>query len=128
MARDPNEVVWVVEYQGVPVGTTAIHAINWRDGHGSTGTVIGDKKAWGKGLGRELMQLRARHVQYARIVPDRHADMAVLLSCPKCREEGTQLTGTDAIQVLSDDDELCMAMYWFTDAFGVARNSKRWQF
>jgi len=47
-----------------------------------------------------LMQLRARHVQYARIVPDRHADMAVLLSCPKCRQEGTQLTGTDAIQVL----------------------------
>ena len=47
-----------------------------------------------------LMQLRARHVQYARIVPDRHAEMAVLLSCPKCRHEGTQLTGTDAIQVL----------------------------
>ncbi len=47
-----------------------------------------------------LMQLRARHVQYARIVPDRHAEMAVLLSCPKCRQEGTQLTGTDAIQVL----------------------------
>jgi len=47
-----------------------------------------------------LMQLRARHVQYARIVPDRHAEMAVLLSCPKCRQEGAQLTGTDAIQVL----------------------------
>jgi RimJ/RimL family protein N-acetyltransferase len=61
MARDPNEVVWVVEYEGRPVGTTAIHAINWRDGHGITGTVIGDKAAWGKGLGRELMQLRARY-------------------------------------------------------------------
>jgi len=47
-----------------------------------------------------LMQLRARHVQYARIVPDRHEEMAVVLSCPKCRHEGTQLTGTDAIQVL----------------------------
>ncbi len=47
-----------------------------------------------------LMQLRARHVQYARIVPDRHAEMAVVLSCPKCRQEGAQLTGTDAIQVL----------------------------
>ena len=47
-----------------------------------------------------LMQLRARHVQYARIVPDRQAEMAVLLSCPKCRQEGAQLTGTDAIQVL----------------------------
>src|SRR6266576_1976069 len=47
-----------------------------------------------------LMQLRAKHVQHARIVPDRHADMAVLLSCPKCKQEGTQLTGTDAIHVL----------------------------
>jgi hypothetical protein len=47
-----------------------------------------------------LMELRAKHVQHARIVPDRHADMAVLLSCPKCKQEGTQLTGTDAIQVL----------------------------
>ncbi len=47
-----------------------------------------------------LMQLRARHVQYARIVPDRHADMAVLLSCPNCKVEGAQLTGSDAIQVL----------------------------
>ena len=47
-----------------------------------------------------LMQLRARHVQYARIVPDRHADMAVLLSCPNCKAEGAQLTGSEAIQVL----------------------------
>src|SRR6266542_1932885 len=47
-----------------------------------------------------LMQLRARHVQYARIIPDRHADMAVVLSCPKCRSDGAQLTGSDAIQVL----------------------------
>jgi len=47
-----------------------------------------------------LMQLRARHVQYARIVPDRHTDMAVLLSCPNCKAEGAQLTGSEAIQVL----------------------------
>jgi hypothetical protein len=47
-----------------------------------------------------LMQLRARHVQHARVVPDRHADMAVVLSCPRCRREGAQLTGHDAIQAL----------------------------
>ena len=46
------------------------------------------------------MQLRARHVQHARVVPDRHAEMAVVLSCPRCRHEGAQLTGNDAIQVL----------------------------
>ena len=47
-----------------------------------------------------LMQLRARHVQHARVVPDAHAEVAVLLSCPTCRREGAQLTGLDAAQVL----------------------------
>jgi len=47
-----------------------------------------------------LMQLRAKHVQHARVVPDAHAEVAVLLSCPSCRREGAQLTGADAVQVL----------------------------
>ena len=47
-----------------------------------------------------LMELRARHVQHARVVPDRQAEMAVVLSCPRCRREGAQVTGNDAIQVL----------------------------
>jgi hypothetical protein len=47
-----------------------------------------------------LMQLRARHVQFARVVPDTHAEMAVLLSCPQCHTEGAQLTGAEAVQVL----------------------------
>jgi hypothetical protein len=34
------------------------------------------------------------------MVPDAHAEVAVLLSCPKCRREGAQLTGPDAVQVL----------------------------
>ena len=62
MARDPDQVVWVVEREGRVVGTTAIHAIDWKNGFGTTGTVIGDKTVWGKGLGRELMRLR---MQYA---------------------------------------------------------------
>jgi RimJ/RimL family protein N-acetyltransferase len=61
MARDPDQVIWVVEHKGKPVGNTAIHAIDWRNGSGTTGTVIGDKTVWGKGLGRELMQLRTRY-------------------------------------------------------------------
>ena len=38
---------------------TAASTISWRNGSGTTGTVIGDKTVWGKGLARELMQLRA---------------------------------------------------------------------
>jgi diamine N-acetyltransferase len=59
MARDPDQVVWIVEHEKRAVGITAIHAIDWKNGFGTTGTLIGDKSVWGKGLGRELMQLRA---------------------------------------------------------------------
>jgi RimJ/RimL family protein N-acetyltransferase len=61
MSKDPDQVVWVVEHKGNTVGTTAIHAIDWKNGSGTTGTIIGDKAVWGKGLGRELMQLRATY-------------------------------------------------------------------
>jgi RimJ/RimL family protein N-acetyltransferase len=61
MARDPNTVWWAVEHEGRIVGGTSIVQIDWHNGFGTTGTVIGDKKAWGKGLARELMQIRAQY-------------------------------------------------------------------
>jgi RimJ/RimL family protein N-acetyltransferase len=61
MARDQDQVVWMVERKGVLVGTTAIHAISWKNGSGTTGTIIGDKSSWGKGVGREVMQLRTHY-------------------------------------------------------------------
>ncbi|TMC80845.1 MAG: GNAT family N-acetyltransferase [Chloroflexi bacterium] len=61
MARDPDAIFWVVEHEGRIVGGTSIVQIDWKNGFGTTGTVIGDKAAWGKGMGRELMQLRARY-------------------------------------------------------------------
>ena len=60
MATSQDDVVWVIEHEGRAVGTTAIHMIDWRNGFGTTGTVIGDKSVWGKGIGRDVMQLRAR--------------------------------------------------------------------
>lgn len=61
VARDANVVWWVVEHDGRVVGATGIHDIDWRNGFGTTGTVLADKAVWGKGLGRELMQLRAAY-------------------------------------------------------------------
>lgn len=61
MARDPDAVWWGVEHDGGLVGGTSIVRIDWKHGFGTTGTVIGDKTAWGRGLGRELMQLRAEY-------------------------------------------------------------------
>jgi RimJ/RimL family protein N-acetyltransferase len=60
-ARDPNSVVWVVEVEGRAVGTTGIREIDWKNGFGTTGTLIGDRSLWGRGIGREVMQLRARY-------------------------------------------------------------------
>jgi len=61
MAKDPDHIVWIVEFEGRSVGVTGIHAIDWRNGFATTGTAIGDKTAWGRGVGREVMQLRARY-------------------------------------------------------------------
>ena len=59
--KDPNSVIWVVEADGSAVGTTGIREIDWKNGFGTTGTLIGDKTQWKKGIGREAMQLRARY-------------------------------------------------------------------
>ncbi len=61
MARDPDAVFWAVEHNDHLVGGTSIVRIDWKNGFGSTGTVIGDKTVWGKGLARELMQIRAAY-------------------------------------------------------------------
>jgi [ribosomal protein S5]-alanine N-acetyltransferase len=60
MAKGQDDIVWVVEHESRAVGVTAIHQINWKNGSGTTGTTIGDRSLWGKGFGREVMQLRCR--------------------------------------------------------------------
>lgn len=60
-AKDLNSVIWVIEIEDRAVGTTGIREIDWKNGSGTTGTLIGDRSVWGKGVGRETMQLRARY-------------------------------------------------------------------
>lgn len=43
-----------------------------------------------------VMNLQAKHVAHARVVTQRHADLALILSCPKCRAEAAMLSGADA--------------------------------
>lgn len=47
-----------------------------------------------------ILRLRTRHVQHARVVPDSHQDLAVLVSCPTCHREAALLTGADAHALL----------------------------
>ncbi|HLQ60610.1 MAG TPA: GNAT family protein [Candidatus Acidoferrales bacterium] len=56
--KDANTIIWAVEFDGRLVGVTGIHDIDWAQQHAVTGTLIGDKSAWRKGLAGELMQLR----------------------------------------------------------------------
>ena len=56
--EDPNGVAWAIEVEGRVVGTTGIHGIDHRHGHGETGLVIGDKSMWRKGIASEAMALR----------------------------------------------------------------------
>jgi RimJ/RimL family protein N-acetyltransferase len=56
---DPNSILWVIEHEGRAIGTSGINAIDWENQHGSTGTLIGDRSAWGRGIGGESMRLRA---------------------------------------------------------------------
>jgi ribosomal-protein-alanine N-acetyltransferase len=60
MAKSQDDIFWVIEHEGRPVGATAIHLIDWKNGSGKTGTTIGDRSLWGQGIGREVMQLRCR--------------------------------------------------------------------
>src|SRR6058998_2198607 len=47
-----------------------------------------------------VLDLRAKHVQHARVVPEARADVAVVVSCPHCHHEAAMLTGNDAQVVL----------------------------
>jgi hypothetical protein len=43
-----------------------------------------------------ILVLRARHLEKARLTRSREAPLALLLTCPKCRTEGALLAGPDA--------------------------------
>lgn len=47
-----------------------------------------------------IMQLRAKHVRYARVVTDAQTDLGLIVSCPQCHREGAMLTGNEATWAL----------------------------
>jgi RimJ/RimL family protein N-acetyltransferase len=56
---DQGMILWAIEHESRVVGTTGIGQIDWAHQHGTTGTLIGDKTVWGRGIGSEMMRLRA---------------------------------------------------------------------
>jgi len=61
-ATDPNAIHWAIEHEGRLVGTTGVHQIDWAQGFGTTGIVLGDKSVWGRGIAKEVMRMRTRYL------------------------------------------------------------------
>jgi RimJ/RimL family protein N-acetyltransferase len=62
IARSESDVVWGLFVQDDEhIGSTGIHAINWRSRHAMTGTLIGARSWWGRGIATESMELRNRY-------------------------------------------------------------------
>src|SRR5919202_499652 len=57
-ATNPNSVFWAIEYEGRLVGASGFDAVDWPNQRASSGTIIGDKSVWGRGLASEVMRLR----------------------------------------------------------------------
>lgn len=61
ISRSNSDVAWGIFAEGQHIGGTAINQINWRSRHAITGTIIGDKSWWGRGVASEAMALRTRY-------------------------------------------------------------------
>src|SRR6266567_2992821 len=61
-ATDQSSINWAVEHEGRLVGSTGIYQIDWINGHGTTGTAIGDKSVWGRGIASEVIRMRTRYL------------------------------------------------------------------
>lgn len=61
MLESRDDLVWAVHDEGDRhIGVTGIHRIDWKNRNALTGTVLGEKSAWGRGYGTDVMRTRTR--------------------------------------------------------------------
>jgi RimJ/RimL family protein N-acetyltransferase len=57
-----TNVAWAIEtLDGVHIGFSGVHQINWQHRSATTGTIIGDKTYWRHGFGSDAAQIRSRY-------------------------------------------------------------------
>jgi [ribosomal protein S5]-alanine N-acetyltransferase len=56
-----SEVVWGLFAEGQHIGSVGLSQISWRHRRATSGTLIGDKGWWGRGIATEAMGLRTRY-------------------------------------------------------------------
>lgn len=60
---DGTDVPFAIEtLEGMHIGFTGTHSIDWRHGTGTTGSVIGVKEYWGKGYGSDAGAVRTKYL------------------------------------------------------------------
>jgi RimJ/RimL family protein N-acetyltransferase len=59
--REDNVSFAVETLDGIHIGFSGIHNIDWRQGTAITGTIIGDKTVWGQGFGSDAARTRAKY-------------------------------------------------------------------
>jgi RimJ/RimL family protein N-acetyltransferase len=62
-SQTPADIVFAIETRegGAHIGLCGLHAINWRHGTATTGTIIGEAEFRGRGYGRDAARLRTRY-------------------------------------------------------------------
>lgn len=62
IASSDKEILWAIHDENDHhIGSTGLHRIDWQNRKVSSGTLIGEKSAWGKGYGTEVMRTRTRY-------------------------------------------------------------------
>lgn len=77
-AKDANGCFWTLEVEGEPIGLTFIRSIDWVARVGTTGTAIGERRHWRKGIASEVMALRTefafRELDLHKLKADAYVD------------------------------------------------------
>lgn len=61
MTKSTDAVTWAVHDENDRhIGGTGLHGIDWRNRRATSGIIIGEKDAWGRGYGSEVMRVRTR--------------------------------------------------------------------
>jgi RimJ/RimL family protein N-acetyltransferase len=104
IAEERNSVFWVIEVDGKPIGTTSIRDIDWKNQHGESGTLIGERDYWGKGIGIEQAELRTRFAFHElNLIKLKSAAFAEnTASIRMARRIGYREVGTERKEVFSD--------------------------
>lgn len=59
--RRDTEYVWAIhDERGRHIGFTGLHHIDWRNRKATSGIVIGDRDAWGRGYATDAMRVRTK--------------------------------------------------------------------